>query len=151
VTKWRGLQTQLTGKLSKESRAQKPGSLFRIGRPATPGSVSPLGFDAQPPLGNNVPVEACEVCGHTVYELEGIERYGHRWDSSKKALVEMRIPRAKGKGICVRRQDIKDAVIFRLYEVPGLIFCTEEVKDLIESRHFTNVSFLEMGLVGAKT
>jgi hypothetical protein len=40
-----------------------------------------------------------------------------------------------------------DEGIFRVAEFPGWILCTDEVKQLIESHGFTNVSFLEMGEV----
>lgn len=90
-------------------------------------------------------VDECPACGHKVYEVEGIEERKHRYDPVKKDLVEIHTPREEGQGIYVDQEDLARADIFRLYELPGWILCTERVKILIEDRGFANVLFLEVG------
>ncbi len=92
-------------------------------------------------------VQVCPICGHKAYEVEGIEERKHRWDATKRELVEIHTPRVEGKGVYVCREDLQGADIFRLYEISGWILCTERVKVIIEGERFTNVSFLEVGEV----
>lgn len=89
----------------------------------------------------------CPVCGHKVYDVEGVEERKHRWDPNIKDLVEIHKPREKGKGIYIHQSDLQGAELFRIYEQPGRICCTERVKSLIEERKFSNVEFLEVGEV----
>lgn len=42
------------------------------------------------------------------------------------------------------------ADIFHIYEYSGGIFCTEQVKLFVENAGFTNVSFLEDGVIPVK-
>ena len=81
--------------------------------------------------------------GTEQYEVSGVERREANWDQERMELVREKYPRTEGQGLFVRT----DTAIFRLAEFPGWIFCTDEVKQLIESNDFTNVSFLEMGEV----
>lgn len=37
--------------------------------------------------------------------------------------------------------------IFRIHEYPGVIFCTNRVKDIVEQFDFTNVRFIQDGLI----
>ncbi len=90
-------------------------------------------------------VEACPVCGHKAYTVEGIEERKHRYDQVKKDLVELHNPREEGRGVYIQQEALGGAGIFRLYEMPGWILCTERVKAVIEDRGFTNVWFLEVG------
>ncbi len=90
-------------------------------------------------------VSECPVCGHRVYEVEGIEERTHRYDPVKNDLVELHWARQPGKGIFVREEDLEGVEIFRLFEQPGRILCSERVKTLIEERGFCNVTFLEVG------
>ena len=90
-------------------------------------------------------VKVCPVCGHKVYAVEGIEERKHRYDRIKKDLVEIHTPRAEGQGVYIHQADLGRAGIFRLYEMPGWILCTERVKAVIEECGFTNVWFLEVG------
>lgn len=76
-------------------------------------------------------------------EVSGVERCEALWDQQRMELVKVRHPLVKGQGLFVR----PETGIFRIAEVPGWIFCTDEVKRLIENHDFTNVSFLEMGQV----
>ena len=87
----------------------------------------------------------CATCGRRAYEMEGVEVRKSRWDAIKRDLVEVHIPRQAGKGIYVHQEDLRSVNIFRLFEAPGWILCTERVKTLIEDRAFSNVAFLEVG------
>jgi hypothetical protein len=89
--------------------------------------------------------QICSACGREVYKVEGIEQRKHRWDATKRDLVEIHKPRVERKGIYVHQEDLRGVDIFRLYELGGRIFCTERLKTLIEAGRFTNVSFLEVG------
>lgn len=91
--------------------------------------------------------QVCSVCGHKAYKVEGVEERKQRWDATKRDLVEIYTPRVEGKGIYVRQEDLQGTDIFRLYELPGRIFCTERVKTLIERNQFTNALLLEVGEV----
>jgi uncharacterized protein CXXCG len=41
--------------------------------------------------------------------------------------------------------------IFHIYEYSGAIFCTERVKEFVERSGFTNISFLEDGVISKET
>jgi len=90
-------------------------------------------------------VMACSTCGYRAYEVEGVEMRKSRWNAVSKGLVEVYAPRQVGKGIYVHQEDLQGADIFRLFELPGWILCTEEIKVLVEDQKFNNVSFLEVG------
>ncbi len=88
----------------------------------------------------------CPVCGHEVYEVEGIEELTHRYDLQQKKLIEIHVPREAGKGIFVHRSDLPNGVeLFRVHEQPGRILCTERIKDELERHGFENVLYLEVG------
>lgn len=91
--------------------------------------------------------KVCSTCGIEFYEVAGTEVRKRQWDTTKKQLVEVHTPLEEGKGIYVRREDLQGADSFHLREFPQWIFCTEPVKALVEAEQFTNVSFLEMGVV----
>lgn len=90
-------------------------------------------------------IKDCETCGIKRYLVEGIEEKSSRYDKELKDLVPVYNPRIPGKGIYVHEADLKGANIFRLYESPGRILCTEPLKNLIEQMGFTNVEFIEIG------
>jgi hypothetical protein len=75
------------------------------------------------------------------YEVSGIERWEVVWDQQRMELMKKRYPRVGGQGLFVRTR----TGIFRVPEFPAWVFCTDDVKELIEEHRFTNVSFLEMG------
>jgi hypothetical protein len=89
----------------------------------------------------------CTVCGRKAYEVEGVERREFHWDPMRGELVRTDIPRVAGKGVYVSQKELQGAHIFRSYEGPGRILCTEVVKDIIEEKQFGNVWFLELGEV----
>lgn len=90
-------------------------------------------------------VKECNVCGRRVHGVSGIERRRSTWDPESKDLVETRYPRVPGQGVFVRRNELRGADIFHIYELPGFIMCTEPVKEFIEKEGFTAVRFDEMG------
>jgi hypothetical protein len=79
------------------------------------------------------------------YDLVGVEHVETTWDQQQGQLVRQRHPRVAGQGLYVR----SNHGIFRVREALAWIFCTDHVKQLIESHECTNVSFLEMGDVCA--
>jgi hypothetical protein len=79
--------------------------------------------------------------GSRYFEVAGVQRREKTWDQRRMELVTVLHPRVEGKGLFV--PPIRG--IFRVRDVPGWIFCTDDVKRLIEEHGFTNVSFLEMG------
>jgi len=89
----------------------------------------------------------CSTCGRKEYELRGVERWETTWNQERLELVKHHHPRKANQGLFVRAQDMQGADIFRVYEFPGCILCTDAVKELVEGNAFTNVRFLEMGEV----
>ena len=79
--------------------------------------------------------------GTPQWEVKGVEWREAVWDSQLKMLNKILHPRVEGQGLFVRTA----RGIFRVAEFPGWIFCSDDVKTLIENRCFTNVSFLQMG------
>jgi hypothetical protein len=75
------------------------------------------------------------------WEVSGVERRDAAWDPKRMQLVRTHAPRLAGQGLLVK----SPPGIFRVHELPGWIFCTDETKRLIEDGQLTNVSFLEMG------
>lgn len=87
----------------------------------------------------------CAVCGRVSRNLVGGENKQRRWSQEMKDLVPIREPRIPGKGLFVSRDELGAAGLFRTYEFPYAIFCTDEVKALFEKAQFTNLDFLECG------
>ena len=79
--------------------------------------------------------------GSETFELRGVQRRESSWDKERRVLVKRMHPRVEGQGLFV--PPIRG--FFRVSEFPAWIFCTDDIKDLIEDHCFTNVSFLEMG------
>ena len=79
--------------------------------------------------------------GSRDFELVGVQRRELDWDPRRNELVKIVHPRVEGQGLFV--PPIRG--IFRVRECPAWIFCTDDVKRLIEEHGFTHVSFLEMG------
>ncbi len=86
-------------------------------------------------------VENCDGSRH--FDVSGVQRREKTWDQERAELVTVIHPRIEGEGIIVPRM----RGIFRIREFPTWVFCTDDVKRLIEEHEFTNVSFLEMGEV----
>jgi len=87
----------------------------------------------------------CSTCGRERYTVEGCERTEGHWDKHRRRYLSDRYPREPGKGAFVQMQHLHGAGIFRIRELRGWVFCTDDVKYLVEERQYTNISFLECG------
>lgn len=87
----------------------------------------------------------CGTCGTEFWEVYGVERVDSHFDRERRQLVRTKTERLPNAGIFVREADLAGAGIFRVYEFPGWVFCTDSVRELIEKEGFTNVAFLELG------
>ncbi len=87
----------------------------------------------------------CAQCGREARELTGVEVKQHLWSPEIMDLVPHHVPRIPGQGVFVARADVVTAGLFRLAQFPYAIFCTDEVKALLEGAQFTNLDFLECG------
>lgn len=87
----------------------------------------------------------CSTCGVETYSVTGLEERKGDWDLEAGTFLDVDRPRIEGQGIFVRQADLGGAEIFRLHELPGFILCTQRLKDFIEERRFTNVTFREVG------
>ena len=85
--------------------------------------------------------EVARKDGSRYFEVNGIERTEKRWDPERQELVTVLHSRVEGRGLFIPAI----SGIFRVEEFPAWVFCTDDVKRLIEGHGFTNVSFLEMG------
>lgn len=81
--------------------------------------------------------------GSRYFVINGAQREEKVWDQKRMELVSVLHPRVAGTGLFVP----KARGVFRVEEFPAWIFCTDDVKILVERCNFTNVSFLEMGEV----
>lgn len=90
-------------------------------------------------------VHTCRSCGLRKYTPEGIEVRKKRWDAARKCLVQVNTPRVEGMGVYVHQQNLHTDGIFRLYQLPGLLFCSERVKETIMAKRFSNVQMMEVG------
>lgn len=81
--------------------------------------------------------------GSRQFELVGAQRREKIWNQQRMELVSVLHPRVEGQGLFVREM----RGVFRVEEFPTWVFCTDDVKVLIENHDFTNVSFLEVGEV----
>jgi hypothetical protein len=86
-----------------------------------------------------------EVSGQPIYTVEGIESIESHWDQTSLQMTWWRKPREPGKGMYLPDSDVRSAQIFRAWEQPGWILCTEDVRHVIERHEFTNVAFMEVG------
>lgn len=90
-------------------------------------------------------VSACSTCGNKAYGIAGVEERKHHWDPNRRQLIAVHAPRQEGKGLYIVRRDLKGADIFRVFELPAWVICTDRVRAVIEDQGATNVSFLEVG------
>ncbi|QOJ00936.1 MAG: hypothetical protein HRU70_10685 [Phycisphaeraceae bacterium] len=79
--------------------------------------------------------------GKVTYKVSGVQHVETSWDQQCMELVKRMQPRIPEEGVFV--QPVRG--IFRVEELPAWIYCTDDVKRLVEEHNFTNVSFLEMG------
>lgn len=88
---------------------------------------------------------ACATCGTERWKLHGIERRDSHFDQKRKELVPTKTDRLPGAGVFIRQVELGGADIFGVRELPAWTFCTDAVRDFIDKKGFTNISFLEMG------
>ncbi|MBX3208057.1 MAG: hypothetical protein KF764_23625 [Labilithrix sp.] len=79
--------------------------------------------------------------GSSQLEVVGAQRWERVWDQQRMELVSVLHPRVEGQALVVPKM----RGVFRVEEFPAWVFCTDDVKALIENHDFKNVSFLEMG------
>jgi hypothetical protein len=88
----------------------------------------------------------CKVCGAEALDLDGVEEKGTRWDPKRQDLVRYRKPRVAGKGIFISAAALGERSIFRIAEpFSSGIYCTDNVREFITTRQFSNVDFLDFG------
>jgi hypothetical protein len=83
----------------------------------------------------------CEVDGTSNVEIIGAEEWAEGSGIEATSATTAKRPRIEGCGAFVRNVQ----GVFRIEELPALIFCADDVKRLLESHGFTNVVFLEVG------
>jgi hypothetical protein len=86
-------------------------------------------------------LERREVDGSVDVEILGAEEWDTASGESGLDGARLKRPRVEGCGMFVR--NVRG--FFRIEEVPGWIFCADDVKRLLEANRFTNVDFLEVG------
>lgn len=79
--------------------------------------------------------------GTTHFVPRGVQHMEQTWDRDRAELITRLHPRVAGEGLVVRETN----GIFRIQELPAWVFCTDDVKRVIDEHGFTNVRFLEMG------
>jgi hypothetical protein len=87
----------------------------------------------------------CAECNAERWELYGVERWDSHFDQELGRLVRLKTDRLAEAGVYVREADLCGASVFRVAEFPAWIFCTDQVRMVIEKEGYSNVSFLEMG------
>lgn len=87
----------------------------------------------------------CSTCSSEFWELYGVERWDSHFDAERGQLLRTKIERLPGAGVSLRHADLAGAGIFRVHEFPAWVFCTDDVRQLIEESRLSNVLFLEMG------
>ena len=87
----------------------------------------------------------CRKCGRALWNWSGVEVKEHRWDQEQKRLVPRYTPRDPNRGLRIAASDVAANPIFRAIESPAAIFCTDQVKALIEGEQLTNIDFLDYG------
>jgi hypothetical protein len=83
--------------------------------------------------------------GGTLYVTDGVESDEIHWDRDALKASRTRTPREPGRGVYVAEGELGSVDIFQVRQVPGIIFCTDAVRDFVLESKFTNVDFFEMG------
>lgn len=81
--------------------------------------------------------------------LIGFERDEVTWARTAKGpeRTARHIPREPGKGLYVKKKELAGCQLFKVHEFPGVVNCTDEFKDLVESKGYSNIVFSERGEV----
>ena len=90
-------------------------------------------------------VRRCGTCETEFWELSGAERWDSRLDSERRNSVRTKTTRLPNAGLFVRSADLSGDSLFRVFEFPGWVLCTDPVREFVTQRGFSNVEFLEMG------
>ena len=90
----------------------------------------------------------CPVCGRVVGNLEGIELLPTESyvRNVRPPNYKRRVPREHGKGVFLFMDELKGSDFFSLGGSFHM-FCTEQARDFILDRGFSNVDFREVGLL----
>jgi hypothetical protein len=86
-------------------------------------------------------ISRCEMDGTSIVEILGAEDWEAGSGIAATSAKIAKRPRVEGCGAFVRNVQ----GVFRIEELPALIFCADDVKCFLESHGFTNVDFLEVG------
>lgn len=90
-------------------------------------------------------VRKCSTCGTERWDLTDVETLEALGFDESGVGQYRRIPRVPGRGICIPERQLGGADVFRVYEFPAPVFCTEKAKEFVEAQRLTNVMFLEVG------
>lgn len=93
----------------------------------------------------------CKTCGRRDFVPEGVEEHTTRCGPAKSVpVVEIPVTpfdrtRTPGAGVFVREHDVKGADLFRIHEIGHLDFCTDALKEVVQSAGYSNITFWEYG------
>jgi len=87
----------------------------------------------------------CSLCGSLRYKLTGHERYDLVVHPQAYQMITRHRRRTPGKGLYIRKADLRGADYFGVHEFVFSTFCTDRFKTLVEKQGFTNIEFAEMG------
>lgn len=97
------------------------------------------------PETTTIVMDRCDTCGRENRHLTGVESKKRVWSPARRELVPDQTPRVPGQGLFVSCAEVGAAGLFRTYEFPGTLLCTDGVKAAIEEAKLTNIDFLEYG------
>lgn len=87
----------------------------------------------------------CSTCNRGTYRILGMERESEEELIDGRWMKQSAVPRDPSRGLFVSREELGDNDFFTYGGV--FKYCTEEVRDFILSRNYTNMRFLECGTV----
>ena len=87
----------------------------------------------------------CGHCGWRVFYFQTVEDIETFDDGHGELDFRIVRKRPATEGIILRRCDVGDARIFRF--MIGYLFCTEEFKQFVENKGYTNVHLTEVGVI----
>lgn len=89
----------------------------------------------------------CGTCGEERWAVFGDETVEIDFDQETFESHRRRLSRLPGHGIVVT-EEAQRLGLFRTYEFPAWICCTEAVRDAVVAADLTNVTFYEVGSIG---
>jgi len=87
----------------------------------------------------------CGHCHSRFFEFRKVDQVVTMSDAQGELDYRIVRYRPPDEGIVLRQSDVGEERIFQFGV--GLLFCTEEVKDYVESRGWTNILFLAVGVI----